>query len=150
MNTSRNILSLPRSKGITLVEILLVIALLAIVLSFAVPSIGSATASAEMTATVENVEYSIQTARNVARMNEAGVAVDFKRFVGEQAQVILFRRLDPGPGTGIPEYSLPEDIELVSDQQSFVFDERGLVRNPGAIILVSKVDESVTATVEVK
>ena len=51
---------------------------------------------------------------------------------------------------GIPEYRLPEDIELVTDQESFVFDERGLVKTPGSIILVSRVDESVTETVEVK
>ena len=49
-----------RSKGITLVEILLIIALLVILLSFAMPSVGGAAAKAEMTATVENVQHSMR------------------------------------------------------------------------------------------
>jgi Tfp pilus assembly protein PilE len=142
--------SLSRERGITLVEILLVISLLVVVLSFAIPSMSSATAKVDMTAAVENVEYSIKTARNTARLHETAIAVDFKSYAGEQAQVIAFRRVKPGPGAGIPEYRLSEDIELVSNQPSFVFDNRGLVRNPGTITLVSKIDDTVSATVDVR
>lgn len=150
MKNKAHPISLSRSRGITLIEILLVISLLVIILSFAIPSVSSATAKADMMATVENVQYSIRSARNSARLLEAGVTVDFKNYAGEQAQVISFSPVKPGLNVGIPEYRLPEDIELVSDQESFVFNERGLVQNPGRIILVSKVDESVTETVEVK
>lgn len=142
--------SLYRSRGITLVEILLVISLLVIILSFAIPSVSGAAAKADMTAAVENVEYSIKTAKNTARLHETGIAVDFKSYAGEQAQVISFRRVKQGKDAGIPEYRLSEEIELVSDQESFEFDERGLSLNPGTITLISKVDESVTATVEVR
>ena len=144
--------SLNRSRGITLVEILLVISLLVIILSFAIPSLSGATAKADMTAAVENVEYSIQTARNTARLHETGIAVEFITHAGEPSRAIAFRVVDPGKGgaTGIPEYRLPEDIELVTDKASFVFDQRGLVENPGIITLVSRTDESVTAKVEVK
>lgn len=150
MNKKAHPISLSRSRGVTLIEILLVISLLVIVLSFAIPSVSSATAKADMMAAVENVEYSIKTARNTARLFESGITVDFKSYAGEQAQVISFSPAKSGSNVGIPEYRLPEDIELVTDQESFVFDERGLVKNPGSIILVSKVDESVTETVEVK
>lgn len=150
MKNKAHPISLSRSRGVTLIEILLVIALLVIVLSFAIPTMSNATAKADMMATVENVEYSVQSARNTARLLESGITIDFKNYAGEQAQVISFSPAKPGSNVGIPEYRLPEDIELVSDQESFVFDERGLVQNPGRIILVSKVDESVTETVEVK
>ena len=50
----------------------------------------------------------------------------------------------------IPDYRLPDDIELVSDQPSFVFDGRGLVEIPGTITLVARSDDSVTAAVEVR
>jgi type II secretory pathway pseudopilin PulG len=143
-------ITLSRSRGITLIEILLALSLLVIVLSFAIPSMSSVTAKADMTATVENVEYSIRTARNTARLSEAGITIDFKTYAGEQAQVIAFTPVKRGMNAGIPEYHLPEGIELVTDQESFIFDERGLVENPGTIILVSKADETITATVEVK
>ena len=150
MNKKIQSISLHRSKGVTLVEILLVIALLVILLSFAIPSMSGATAKADMMAAVENVEYSIETARNTARMNEAGIIVDFKSFAGEQAQVISFSRKKSGLTAGIPDFRLPEDIELVTNQETYVFDDRGWVANPGMITLVSRVDETVTATVEVK
>ncbi len=150
MKNKAHPISLSRSRGITLIEILLALSLLVIVLSFAIPSMSSATAKADMMAAVENVEYSIHTARNTARLSETGISVEFKSFAGEHAQVISFSPAKSGSNVGIPEYRLPEDIELVADQESFVFDERGLVQNPGRIILVSKVDESVTETVEVK
>lgn len=150
MNKKIQSISLHRSKGVTLVEILLVIALLVILLSFAIPSMSGATAKADMMAAVENVEYSIETARNTARMNESGIIVDFKSFAGEQAQVISFSRKKSGQTAGIPDFRLPEEIELVTNQENYVFDKRGLVATPGMITLVSRVDETVTATVEVK
>jgi prepilin-type N-terminal cleavage/methylation domain-containing protein len=149
MNTCSHLSSLHRSKGVTLVEILLVIALLVIVLSFAIPSMGGATAKADMLAAVENVEYSITSARNSARMNEKDVALQITR-QSDSSQVLKFIRSGSAGGVGIPDYRLPEDIELVADQASYEFDERGLVRNPGTITLVSRVDESVSETVEVR
>ena len=142
--------SSPRERGITLVEVLLVISLLLIVLSSAIPSMSGATTRADMIAAVENVEFSIKSVRNTALVHETGYAVEFKSYAGEQAQVISFRRVKPGPGAGIPEYRLSEDIELVADQASFVVNESGLVENPGTITLLSKIDETVSATVEIR
>ncbi len=140
------------SRGITIVEILLVVSLLIIIVSFAMPSIGGAAAKAEMTAAFENVQYSIEAARNIARMNEAGVSVNFETLADETAQNISFT--SPGEGAGhriseLQDYRLPADILLISDHKSFIFDERGLVEKPGKVILVSKTDDSVTSTFEV-
>ncbi len=140
------------SRGITILEILLVVSLLIILVSFAMPSIGGAAAKAEMTATFENVQYSIEAARHIARMNESGVSVNFETLAGETAQNISFTSQGEGEGERIIElqdYRVPADILLISDLESFVFDERGLVEKPGKIMLVSKTDDSVTSVFEV-
>jgi Tfp pilus assembly protein FimT len=159
-----NALSNPvsRSRGITLVEILLVISLLVILLSFAMPTVGNATARAELKATVENVQYSVAAARNVARMTESSLALNIESSPAENVQKITFSRpqerqsaLGQGAqgeaqGLGLQEYRLPEGILLVSEHEQFVFDPRGLVGEAGRIMLVSAADESISATIDVE
>lgn len=155
-----NALSHPvsRSRGITLVEILLVISLLVILLSFAMPTVGNATARAELKATVENVQYSVAAARNVARMTESSLALNIESSPAENVQKITFSRPQEHPGArggaahglGLQEYRLPEGILLVTEHQQFVFDPRGLVGEAGRIMLVSAADESISATIDVE
>lgn len=141
-----------RSRGITLVEILLVISVLVILLSFAMPSAGSATARAELKAAFENVQYSVDAARNAARMTESSVSLDIVATgpapsAAGSAQTLTF---GPSAGPDLQDYRLPEGIRLVADRDSYVFDERGLVSEPGHILLVSEADESLTSTVEIE
>jgi Tfp pilus assembly protein FimT len=164
-----NALSNPvsRSRGITLVEILLVISLLVILLSFAMPTVGNATARAELKATVENVQYSVAAARNAARMTESSLALNIESSPAENVQKITFSRPQGHKGAhgqgahgqgaqggahglGLQEYRLPEGILLVSEHEQFVFDPRGLVGEAGRIMLVSAADESISATIDVE
>lgn len=135
-----------RCHGITLVEILMVIALLVIILSFALPSVGSVTARAEMQAAVENVEYSIDTARKLARLTESPVALEVRADHGE-ARTIGITALQGAAAMapGAPDYNLPPGIELKATAERFVFDERGLVEIPGSFVL-SHVDDSSLST----
>lgn len=140
------------SKGITLVEILLVLGLLVILLSFAIPSVSGAAVKAEMNATLENVRYSLQMAQKVARTTESTVVVSISPARPDFPQTIAFK---PGKGGSrvnlqIQDFTVPADVVLVTEQDSFVFDERGLVQNPGHILLVSRVDETVTSTVQIR
>jgi len=142
-----------RSKGITLIEILLVTGLMVILLSFAIPSISGATIKAEMDSTYENVQYSVQMARRVARSTESTVVMNVSPATQGSAQTIAFT----SPGTNgngsnlqIQDFSIPDNVVLVSDHDSFAFDERGLVKNPGQVKLISKVDENITSTIEVQ
>lgn len=146
-----------RSRGITLVEILLILSLLVILLSFAMPSVGNATARAELKASVENVQYSVSAARNVARMTESSVALNIQSSPADKAQRITFSRPEESQGdsmgsqeVGLQEYRLPEGIRLVSDHERFVFDPRGLVGEAGRILLVSAADESISSAVDVE
>ena len=149
-----------RSRGITLVEILLVISLLVILLSFAIPTAGSASARAELKAAVENVEYSIGTARNVARMTESGISLDLVHPDNPSVLTALPQRIafstpdggedDKAISLHLQEYSLPPGIRMVAERERFLFDERGLVVEPGRILLVSTADESISSAIEVQ
>ena len=141
------------SKGITLIEILLVTGLMVILLSFAIPSISGATIKAEMDSTYENVQYSVQMARKVARTTESAVVMNISPATQDTAQKITFTspgKNGKGSNLQIQDFSIPENVALVSDHHSFAFDERGLVENPGQVMLVSKVDETVTTTMDVQ
>lgn len=152
MTNQNKAFSRSRAKGITLIEILIVIGLLIVIASFAVPSMSNATASAELTAAVENIEYSIRTARNTARMEESEIRLEFSPAANGQATEVSFARSKPKARTlGIPNHTLPEGFFVVAEPaMSFEFDARGMVREPGQVTLISRVDESIAATVEVR
>lgn len=142
-----------RSKGVTLIEILMVIGLLVILLSFAVPSVSGTAAKAELKVTLENVEYSIQAARNMARVTESSVSLNLQSAQDGQRQSISFSSSAPGRNdglAGLPDYQLPAEIVLVSDHESFVFNAKGLVDNPGKIVLASRVDETVRSVLDIE
>lgn len=138
--------------GITLIELLLVISLLVILVAFALPSAGSATARADLQVAVENLEYSISTARNVARLTDSSIALNIESRADETTQRISFGRPPEyrgKKGPEIPEYLLPEGILLTSTQDSFVFDKRGLVEQPGRVVLVSRNNDAISSSIEI-
>ena len=140
-------------RGITLVEILIVVGFLAILASFAVPSFGKSAAQAELKAALENVQYSVDTARNIARINGTSVSLDLETLEGGEASQLVFSSPDPGKSNLLGDlgaYRLPEDIRLESEFDSYVFDDRGLVASPGTITLVSKAYDSLKSTVTVQ
>lgn len=149
-----------RCRGVTLIEILLILGLLLIIASFAAPSMSSATARADMRATSENLQYSIRTARNTARMTESKVIMHIlEEGPGGQSQRIIFSVSGfsvSGPDLintgqpGLQEDRLPVNIKLVSEYSSYEFDGRGMVQNPGVITLVSRTDDSLMTSFEVK
>ena len=126
-------------RGITLVEILIVVGVLVVLASFAVPSFGKATAQAELKAALEHVQYSVDTARNIARVNGSSVSLDLEIAEGGEIYQLVFSSPNPRKShmlRDLQAYRLPEDIRLESNFDSFVFDDRGIVGNPGTITLV--------------
>lgn len=135
-----------RARGITLVEILIVISVLVVLASFAIPSIGSATARAEMTAASENVRYSIEAARKLARSTESRVVLRIVDAPGPGGQAVTFERVEPGANDPVQDYRLPDEVRLITPQDSFTFDTRGLAEQPGQLVLVSTIDDAITET----
>ena len=143
--------SIARSRGITVIEILMVVSLVAILISFAIPSVSGAAARAEMKAATENVEFSIDAARKVARMTGRPVTLHVDRRA-EGSSAIGFSSPDSqliDVSGMIPQYRFPEDIHLESDRETYRFDDRGLVEIPGQLVLVSVVDETITSVVRI-
>lgn len=140
----------PRCRGITIVEILLVISVLAILISFAVPGIDRATARAEIRAATEHVQYSIDTARKLARMTETSVTLHAEPPDGATPQHVRLSGRGLGDALAAPDYRVPDSIRLVADHAAFTFDERGLASNPGRLVLVSEVDETIFSELEVE
>jgi prepilin-type N-terminal cleavage/methylation domain-containing protein len=141
-----------RSQGITLIEILVVLGLLAILISFAMPSASKTASRAELKAAVENVQYSFQQARNLARATESKISVSIPIAREGSVQTIHFSSLSRGKHKNIPgmqDYSLPDDLVMISDQDSFMFDQRGLVESPGQVLLVSRLEETVNSTINI-
>lgn len=152
MNVRKLDHSRARAQGITLVEILLAIGLLVILVGFALPSVGNATARAEMKAALENLEYSIGTARNLARITDSSVHLTIASGPGAAEQRVTISQPVRGAskrGPDIPDYVVPESIQLVSEQQQFVFDYKGMVDQPGRIVLVSRADDAVTSELRI-
>ena len=138
-----------RHRGITIVEILVVISVLLILISFAVPGIDRATARAEIQAATENIQYSIETARKMARRSESSVTLHADPPAGAAGQHI--RLSGPGLGStmGAQDYRLPDSVRVVSDRESFTFDGRGLVRNPGKMVLVATADDAIVSELSI-
>ncbi len=141
------------SRGITLVEVLIVISVLAIILSFAIPSASGAAARAELRAATENLEYSISAARNVARITESPVTLHISASGDQSAQIVSLAQADAGSRGAHPDmqpYPIPDSVDVLPDRPLFLFDRRGLVDRTGQIRLVSKLDPDLSATLEVR
>ena len=154
-----NRISKNRCQGITLIEILMILGVLIVIVSFAAPSVSGATARADMRAASENLHYSIRIARNTARMDESIVTMNLLDGGDEVGYRITFSESEsaaqlseqPAPEQpGLQDYQFNKEIKVVSDFPSFEFDSRGIVKNPGQITLISMTDESVTTQILVK
>jgi Tfp pilus assembly protein FimT len=152
--TTKTPFGLPRSRGITVIEILLVISLVAILLSFALPSVGNAAARADLRAATENLQFSIDAARNTARMSESSIVLEFESLADQSAQRVTFssptRSGKRFAAERLQEYLVPESVLLSYAHDRFVFDERGMVELPGEVTLVSREDDSIKTTLQVR
>lgn len=140
-------------KGITFIEIILVVAVGMILASLAIPSVSMTVAQAELESAQKNLEFSLRLARTAARRADRPVSVEFERnaqgdpiyirYVSEDQNSLVLRELS--------EYRAPiaEAVNYVSGSNAFHYNHRGIVDNPGEIILIAKGDQSVSAVVAV-
>lgn len=141
---------LSRCRGITVVELLLVVSVVIILLSFAMPGIDRATARAEMKAATENVQYSIDTARRLARGTESRVVLHAETKGTPAIHHVRLSGSHIRAAMGAQAYRLPEGIRLVPEHAVFTFGERGLVENPGKLVLMSQADETIVSELKVE
>jgi Tfp pilus assembly protein FimT len=143
-----------RSGGITLVEVLIVIAVFLILVSFAIPSINVGASKADLLNATEQFEYSVRMARNTARSTESTGTLEIKpatdtegaiiRFVTENAREPALRQL------AHQFEQLNPSILIESEQNQFVFDERGLLQQPGQVILAARDDSTLSEILQIQ
>ena len=108
-----------RCRGITLIELLLVLAILAAVYAVAMPRIGEGVSGVELKSAARKVAAGLRQVRNVAigQRQEAVMEVDLERRV--------FRLTGDAR-----EYALPEklDLKLFTAQQELISDKVGSIR----------------------
>lgn len=136
-----------RSRGVSVLEILIGLAVLVLVISFAVPSFESTTAKAELRVALENTEFLIRSGRNTARILETDVTMHLNSGRHLERHSITFsfptRSTTDDIGTSIQDYQLPPGVRIVSDETEVHFDSSGLVETPARLMLVSSADEDV-------
>jgi len=141
-------------RGISTIEIIIAVAVLVILVSFASPSISGATTRTEMRAAAENVEYSIRIARNTARMTESEVWMNVLSDEETGRGRITFTLSDKARKSlgqpALQTFDLDPAFSILADQSSFGFNHQGIVVNPGEITLVSKDDETLLTNFTLK
>jgi len=147
----RNIKSIAR--GVTVVELLLVIGVLVVILSLTAPNLTSSTAKAEMNAAVENVEFSIRMAKLTARQLETDVIMHLETDPRAKQHAIRFsfpaeslasENADVSSDGLLQDYLFPEGVRLKSDISSVRFDYAGEVEFAARIQLVAVNDDGLS------
>jgi len=140
-----------RARGISIVEILVALGVVAVIASFASTSFSNSSNRAELEAAVEGVKLSIQSARSTARELETEVVMHLETDRHATQHSISFsfahRNAELGSSSLPQEFQLPTDIFLVADESSIHFDKRGLVAAPSQLQLISTTDERLNESV---
>jgi prepilin-type N-terminal cleavage/methylation domain-containing protein len=128
-----------RQKGITAVEVMVVLAVIAILMSFSGSFAGSLTGKANLIVAEEHVLDALQVAKNLSRSSESSTTLSFSREAANLRYRISFKGSE-GQQTGprqmdAPVIHLPDGITVLSETTTFTFDHRGLVEPTGSIVL---------------
>lgn len=141
-------------RGITAVEILIVLGMMAVIMTFFANSFTRATNKADLLVAVEGVNFSVRSARNMARELETEVFMHLNTAKKDENHSIKFsypnRNESLSSANLLQEFVLPADIKLVTDESVISFDARGLVEKPTSLLLISQSEESMQESVLVQ
>jgi type IV fimbrial biogenesis protein FimT len=141
----------PKAKGVTLIELLVALSVLAILVAFASPSLQDTAAKASMREATEQVALALRTAKNSARINNASVTVTLTTDEANNTISFAFPNDSNTADSGqtLPQVILPPDITVSSDTPAFVFSPLGMVNTTGSISLASTENEEFSSTVAI-
>jgi hypothetical protein len=126
-------------KGVTTFEILMVVAMVGVVMSLSASYAGQTTAQAELTVAEESVLDALSIARNLSRSSESSLTLSLSRHMDDPGYRILIappEEQQSGPNRiNVPEIQLPDNVDVLSENMTLVFDHRGLVEPTGSIVL---------------
>ncbi len=141
-------------RGVTAVELLIVLGMMAVIITFFANSFTRATNKADLLVAIEGVNFSVQSARNMARQLETEVVMHLNTATAGENHSINFSYPDRNEalnsGNLLQEFVLPSDIQLITDESVISFDAKGLVAKPTNLLLISQSEESMQESVFVR
>lgn len=140
-----------RSRGFTLIEMMVALAALAIVVVFATPVLQNAAARSDMQEATDQVAQAFLQAKNAARINNSKVRLTLT--TNEMANRITFEFANGSSisdsGQMLPVVVLPETVSVITETPEFVFSGLGVVNTTGTIALVSTARSGLSSTVAI-
>jgi len=133
-----------RVRGISAVEILVVLAVLTVIGVMALPSQQKDTAKADMQAAVEDLQQAIYLARSTAISKQADVIMHLVSGNPKEPGKVTFSFATPGADLDASaldhEYVLPAEIHFETAANEVLFNSLGKVESPARIELISNRD----------
>jgi Tfp pilus assembly protein FimT len=146
-----NVILPKSSKGLSLIEVLVLLAVLAVLLAFADPMLRDNSARLTIKEATVQVALALHNARNSARSGNTPVTVVIS--TNPSHNTLLFAYPKDGSGgtvPSLPPVTLPAGILVSSDTAAVTFDPHGTVSAGGSIRLSSSPDTDFYATVMLK
>jgi len=132
------------ARGISVVEILVVLAVLTVIGAMALPSPQKDTAKADVQAAVEDLQQAIYLARSTAISKQADVIMHLVPGDPKEPGKVTFSFATPGTDLDSRaldhEYVFPPEIRLVTAANEVLFNSLGTVESPARIELISNRD----------
>jgi Tfp pilus assembly protein FimT len=129
------------AKGLTAIELLITVGIVAVVVVFASPILSSMIWKSELDQAIEITESSVKQARETARFYAVDVMLQLQTDENREQQSITLSipamRKDAVLNEVKEEFVLPVGIQIISDERTVHFDSAGEVEWPAHVTIVS-------------
>lgn len=164
MNTDvKNTMARKKVSGFTVIEMFIALAVLAILVAVALPSMENVAAKADMKAATDQVAQAFRTAKEAARLTNSSVTVTLS--TSGSANTVRFAFANgtvDAAGTAfannegnaqrrmaLPVIKLPVNVAVDADTSVFTYNPMGMVNATGTIALASTTDDKYSSTVAI-
>jgi prepilin-type N-terminal cleavage/methylation domain-containing protein len=133
--------TLAPAKGLTAIELLIVISIVALLVAFAAPMIKTMSPKSEFEQAIEITEASVEQARWTARFYKAEVLLRLETDENQKQHAITLSvpkmRKDLVLNEVKERFPLPTGIQIVSEDTVIIFDPNGEVELPAHLLISS-------------
>jgi ABC-type Na+ efflux pump permease subunit len=133
-------------RGITALELLIIAAVAAVLVAFAVPIVSYMMSKSDMEQAINITESSIQSARDAARFYNTDVLIHLEMDEEEKQQSIVLSipalQKDPALNEVTEDFALPLGFQVYIDGEIIHFEPTGEVEFPAHVKIVSNSGEN--------
>lgn len=132
------------ARGVTVIEVLIMISVIAVLIVFAAPMVGSAFSTTEVDEAVRITEKSVREARALARLYRTDVYVKIESSDNRAPSITVSmpsRHQHVDVGQRNEEFALPGQVQVLSGDALLQFNAEGEVDLPAMVMLASRVDQ---------